>query len=163
MGEGGLFLSPGGLEKLCKKIQVCMKVLDEIKATYSFEQLQNCIRVNGILDIYLKKKTGKISIFLLPTKEWYYPGNEEDFADYAINQLEFYIENPHLKKTGKPLTDEDEMMFWMHAGEKLGALPASYCIWLLDKADVKGRLLDYLQHNEKRIRMEASLEKRGIR
>ena len=139
-----------------------MKVLDEIKSQYNFINLQNGFRIEGIIDIYYKKKTGKISAFVLPTREWFYFFDAEEFNQFVISTVAFYEDNPQLKKTGKPLEDTDEIQFGMHRGEQLGALPPGYLLWLLDSANVKGRLLDYLRKNEKKIRMEAKLEKRGM-
>jgi hypothetical protein len=164
MGEGGLFLSPG-VEKnfYVKEYRFIMKLLEYLKEHYEYKQLSNALRFNNVIDIFIKKKTGKITICNVPTQEWIYPADEEEAAEYAIAHLDFYTRNPHLIKSGKPLEDTDEITFGKHRGEKLGSIPAGYFIYLLDNCDIRGRLYDYIKKNEKRLRTDAKLEKKGIK
>ena len=81
-----------------------MKEFDELKESYDWEQFENHIRFGGVLDIYRRKKTGKISIFNLVEKDWFWPVDVDEMMDYAVSNLDFYEQNPSLKKQKKTMT-----------------------------------------------------------
>lgn len=104
--------------------------------------MQNFIRVEGIVDIYKRKKGGKITVHVLPEKKYYYPKNENEFADIVINNLEFYIENKFKKK----ITQEDfEMPFGKHKGEMISKVPKDYLIWIYENTKCFGSVKRYIE------------------
>jgi Putative quorum-sensing-regulated virulence factor len=171
--------------KVCKRFLPKSENMDVIaycKENYEYEQLQNCVRVNGVVDIYRRKKGGKISVFILPEETWYYPKNEEEFSDIVVNFLEHYTENPAPKKIKKrkeftinpqvmkgyrknasSMKDTDLMPFGKHSGEKMGNVPPDYLIWLFENNKCYGPVLDYIKTNEENLRAEIKMAKKGIR
>lgn len=165
-----------------------MDVISYCKDNYEYEQLQNCIRVNGVVDIYKRKKGGKISIFILPEQIWYYPENEEEFSDIVINHLELYQKRTTFKKTEKgrmtyqefkhskhfvPLNtyrkntknmkDDSLMPFGKYKGDQMVNVPADYLIWLFENNKCGGEVLAYIRANETNLRQEIANNKKGIR
>lgn len=119
--------------------------------------MQNFIRVNEILDIYIHAKKKTISIFLLPTREWYYPKDDADLVDYVLNQLAFYEENPGLIAGLAAYMDEESIIhFGKYRGKKLSEVPAGYLIWILENANVQPDLKAYILKNEDRLREKAT-------
>jgi uncharacterized protein (DUF3820 family) len=147
--------------------------------------LQNAVRVNGVVDIYKKQKTGKYSIFIIPEQTWYWPENEAEIYDIVINHLEHYPprpafkktdkgnmsyqefkhhERPHHKKTKKSkMKDTDLMPYGKYKGEKMANLEASYLIWLFENNKAFGDVLKYIRANESNLRLEMTNSKKGIR
>jgi|SRR5579859_7241448 len=71
-----------------------MDVLAYLKENYETIELLHAWRFNGIVDVYKSKPT----IFVLPENKYYRFSNDEEFADIAINFLEFYPPRPAFKK-----------------------------------------------------------------
>ena len=164
-----------------------MKEFDELKENYEYEQFQNHIRFNGVLDIYRGKKTGKISIFNLVEKDWYWPIDAAEMMDYAVNHLEEYAANPvpmkkkktmtmsqfkqskyfvplnEYRKSTKKMDDKSIMPFGKYKGEKMGNVPADYLIWLFENNKCFGDILGYIRANETNLRQEIANNKKGIR
>ena len=164
-----------------------MKEIEELKESYDWEQFENHVRFDGMLDIYRRKKTGKISIFNLVEKYWFWPVDAAEMMDYAIAHLELYKENPPSKKQKRTMTmdqfkttsyfvplnnyrintnkmdDKSIMPFGKHKGEKMANVPAEYLIWLFVNNKCYGDLLGYIKVNEVNLKQEISLQKKGIR
>ena len=164
-----------------------MKEFDELKESYDWEQFENHIRFGGVLDIYRRKKTGKISIFNLVEKDWFWPADVDEMMDYAVSNLDFYEQNPSLKKQKKTMTmdqfkktehfvplstyrkstkkmdGKSIMTFGKHKGEKMANIPADYLLWLFDNNKCFGDLLTYIRANEDNLRKEVENGKKGIR
>lgn len=164
-----------------------MKEINELKDSYDWEQFQNHIRFGGVLDIYRGKKTGKISIYNLVEKDWFWPKDADEMMDYTVSHLDFYAENMSLGKQTKPMTmkqfekskyfvplnsyrkstkkmdDKSIMPFGKYKGEKMGNVPADYLIWLFENNKCFGDLLGYIRANEVNLRQEIANNKKGIR
>lgn len=164
-----------------------MKEIEELKQSYDWEQFENHVRFGGVLDIYRRKKTGKISIFNLVEKDWFWPRDADEMMDYAVSHLDLYEENPALKKVKKPMTmdsfkttpyfvplnqyrkstkkmdDKSIMPFGKYKGEKMANVPADYLIWLFENNKCFGDLLGYIRANEENLRQEIALAKKSKR
>jgi uncharacterized protein (DUF3820 family) len=162
-----------------------MDVISYCREQYECTDLQNCVRVNGVVDIYKKQKTGKISVFVIPEQTWFYPQSEEEFADLVINMVDHYPPRPafkklpsgrmayqefkhqersHHKKTKRfNVKDTDLMPFGQHKGEKMANVPADYLIWLFENGKCFGAVLNYIKANEQNLRQEIANNKKGIR
>ena len=117
-----------------------MEVLKYLKSAYPFTNGQNFARFVGAVDIFLaskkKKEQGIIaSIFIIPEQKWYYPKNTEEFADIAINHIEFYQNKPKPMKQpnrteykGRKLKDSDRIDYGKYKGEMMANIPADYLV-----------------------------------
>lgn len=135
-------------------VRVFMDVIKYIKEEYNWEQGENFIRVEGVVDIYKRnKKKKKTAIFILPEKKYYYSTNDEDFCDIVLNHVEFYLENKHLIKSFPKIQDPGfEMTFGMHKGKNIKEVPADYLLWLYDNDKCFGKVKDYIEKNESTLR-----------
>jgi uncharacterized protein (DUF3820 family) len=143
-----------------------MDVIAYCKENYEYIQLQNALRFCGVLDIYKKKKTGKISVFIIPEQTWHYPQNDEEFSDLVISFLDYYLDNPALitKKSKPPkMKDSDPIPFGKHQGTAIGSVPPDYLIWLLENKKCYGAVKEYIQANLEVLKMQLKNDKRGIR
>lgn len=152
-----------------------MEVLKYLKSAYPFTNGQNFARFVGAVDIFMaskkKREQGIIaSIFIIPEQKWYYPKNTEEFADIAINHIEFYQDKPKPMKQpnrteyrGPKLTDNSKMPYGKHQGEKMANVPPEYLIWCFENNKCNPAVAFYVSENLDNLRKEVENGKKGIR
>lgn len=133
---------------------VFMDVIKYIKENYHWEQGENFIRVEGVVDIYKRsKKKKKISVFVLPEKKYYYAINDEELSDIVFNHVDHYIENKHLTKSIPKIEHPGfEMTFGIHKGKNIKDVPVDYLLWLYDNGKCFGKVKNYIEQNESTLR-----------
>jgi uncharacterized protein (DUF3820 family) len=158
-----------------------MDVLAYLKENYETTEMQHAWRFNGVVDVYKDRPT----LFILPEKLYLRYGSDKEFADIAINFLEFYPRRDPFKKTGKgrvsmqefmhrrrmdnkkykksKVKDTDLMPYGVHKGKKMANVPPDYLIWLFENQKCFGEVLKYLRKNEENLRQEIANNKKGIR
>lgn len=139
-----------------------MDVVKYIKENYNWEQGENYIRVEGIVDIYKRgKKKKKTAIFVLPEKKYYYSANEEEFCDIVLNHIEYYLENKNMVKSVPKIEYHGfEMTFGIHKGKNIKDVPADYLLWLYDNDKCFGKVKEYINKNESTLRNDKRNKKR---
>jgi hypothetical protein len=157
------------------------EVVDNLKSRYKSEQLQGCVRFEGVVDVYyMRKKSaykngGIAAIFSVAEEKWYYPKTAKELEDIAVNQLEHWkdvgrqeikkqkVMNRHDGYTGFKYTDQTKIPFGKHEGEKLANIPAEYLIWLFENNRTNPPLTVYVRENLDNLRKEVAMKKKGIR
>lgn len=171
-----------------------MKVLDYLMEEYEWEATPTYHRFAGIVDIYqpskrsLKKHGGLgISVAVLPENAWYYPKDQNELADIAINHIEFYKDlrkKKHMDNkprftnniSGKRpaqtpggglqrvsaggLTDTSKITFGQYKGDRLIDIDASYLLWLHDNNKCPPALALYISANLDVLQAQAKQTKR---
>lgn len=146
-------------------------VIDHLKESYIWEDVGYALRFEGQIDISKKK----CAVFVISERTWYYPKNESELADIAINMLEHAKDGrpKFLKKTKAPtigkrieyvgLKEEPIIKYGKYEGKKVSQIPAEYLIWLYENDRCSPMIKDYVKKNLSILKMEAANAKKGIR